>query len=118
MFSPYQYIKSGFITFGIDLGLSCLNIYSNIYIYSRNIMKKLYYQNSSIKRITDFGLNITHYLISNCVHYKIEPFHDCWVNIFYLEYVKQQYEYINLSDLNAYVDFHLLKSLIWVPLWD
>lgn len=118
MFSPYQYIKSGIITFSLGLGLSGLNVYSNMYIYSRKIMKKMYYQNSSIKRITDFGLNIAHYLISSCAHYKIEPFHDYWVNIFYLTNGKQQDEYIDLSGVNAYVDFHLLDCLVAVPLWD
>ena len=97
MFGVFQYMKTWLITYSIGIGFSCLNVYSNAYIYVRKTTNRWYRQNKTIKNYTNMVMNFIYGVFNRYSIYKIEPFYDLWLSVSYKLNNKYDEDYINLD---------------------
>jgi hypothetical protein len=110
MFGVFDYMKTWLITYGLGIGFSCMNVYSNAYIYIRKIAKKCYDENDSVRKYTDAVMNFLYIVRNRIQTYKTEPFYDVWFSIAYMQRDEYRDNYMNLNT-KEFVYFPLLDYL-------
>jgi len=110
MFGVFQYTKTWLVTYSIGIGLSCLNVYSNAYIYIRKTTNSWYRNNKTVKKYTNLVMNCIYGLFNRISIHKIEPFYDLWLSLSYKLNNNYQEDYMNL-DAENFAYYPLLDNL-------
>ena len=110
MFGVFQYMKTWLVTYSVGVGLSCLNVYSNTYIYIRKTTNAWYRNNKTVKKYTNLVMNCIYGLFNRISIHKIEPFYDLWLSLSYKLNNNYVEDYMNL-DAENFAYYPLLDNL-------